>query len=229
MFHREYRASNGRGFVIMQPTQDEKKEYRGAPLSTLPRMTINIVKPNGTLYNMARDENCVTYLQYESINPLLLRIVCKDYFDINEYAVGDVVLVKDFKLPSPQEFSNMVTEQGDSVTSSDLNMYSSGLNAVQEFMNRDEGHEIISTGDANTNMFMNTFSIFMPRVLDKQVGAMAIQKDFFDLVNVCQKYMSKVPHKGNGQFLNMTLQVVLTMKIKTNNSDVTNVIRSQNV
>lgn len=220
VYHREYRASNGRGFVIMQPLQNEKKEYRGSPLSILPRLTMSIVKPNGTLYNMAKDENKITELLYESMNPLLIRVICKDYFDTNEFAVGDVVLVKNFKLPSAQEFVNAVTTSGGSVSPSELSTYAYGINAIEEFINRDEGHEIISTGDPNTNMFMNTFSIYLPRILDKHQGIMVIQKDFFDTVNVCQSFLNRVPNFSTGNFINTTLQIVLTMKIQTLDSDI---------
>lgn len=223
VFHREYRASNGRGFIVMQPLQDEKREYRGNPLTTLPRMSVRIVKPNGTLYNMAKDDNRVNFLVYESVNPLLLKIVCKDYFDINEYAVGDVVMMKDFKLMSPDAFANAVSAGGGTVTNSDLAKYSAGMIAVEEFMNRDEGHEIIMTGDANQSTFMNSFSIFMPRMLDKTQGSMVLQKDFFDLVNACQTYLNKVPHVNNGRMMNSTLQIVLTMKVKTISSDISQV------
>jgi hypothetical protein len=204
----------------MQPLQHEKKEYRGTPLSSLPRLSISIVKPNGTLYNMAKDENQIASMMYENMNPLLLRIVCKDYFDVNEYVVGDVVLVKNFKLPTLDQFIDLCTSVGKTASAADLSTYAYGVNTIEDFINRDEGHEIISTGDPNTNMFMNSYSIFLPRVLDKVNGKMIIQKDFFDTITVCQSYLGEIPALDTCNFINMTLQIVLTMKIKTADSDV---------
>jgi len=224
VYHREYKASNGRGFIVMQPLQGEKKEFYGAPLSSLPRMTISVIKPNGTLYNLAKDENRIDYIIYESINPLFLKIVCKDFFDINEYAVGDVVLVKDFKLPTIQQINQLVIDStGAPIPDSDVALYANGIVSVEEFINRDEGHEIIATGDPNANSYMNNFSIYMPRMLNKSQGTLVLQKDFFDCINVMQQYLGKVTHTQMASFLNMTLQVVLTMKIKTTSSDVSKV------
>lgn len=230
VFHREYRASNGRGFIIMQPLQDEKKEYQGTPLANLPKMSIRVVKPNGTLYNMARDENKIDTFLYETINPLLIKLLCKDFFDMNEFAIGDVVRVQDFAMMTSTEFINAVATRGTGpVTPSDLGMYTKGLLAFENFMNRDEGHEIIMTGNPNQNTFMNTFSIYLPRKLDKTQGALVLQKDIFDTISVCQKYLNGVPHTSSGRIMNMTLQVVITMKVKTVGADMANVFRSLNV
>lgn len=230
VFHREYRASNGRGFIIMQPLQGEKKEYQGAPLGNLPRLSIRVVKPNGTLYNMARDENRIDSFLYETLNPLLIKVLCKDFFDANEFAMGDVVRIQEYRMMTPAEFAAAVVARGQGpVTSSELGVYTSGVLAIEDFMNRDEGHEIIMTGNPNQNTFMNNFSIYLPRKLDKTQGALVLQKDIFDAINVCQKYLSGVPHSSIGRLMNMTLQVVLTMKVKTTNSDVSQVIRTINI
>jgi hypothetical protein len=227
MFDREYRASNGRGFIILERLQKEKKTFRGTLLSALPKMTMRIVKPNGTLYNMAKDENSINYLLYETINPLLVRLTCKDFFDVNEFAVGDVVIIKDFKLMTLQEFSAKCETAGTIATQSDKDAYAVGINAFERFMNRDEGHEIMNTGDQNQSSFMNNFSIFLPRKLDKQLGSMVLQKDVFDMITACQKYLNTIPHTLSGCILNMTLQVVLTVKVKTRNGDVSQVMQSQ--
>lgn len=230
VYHREYRASNGRGFIIMQPLQEEKKEYIGAPLSTMPRLTIRVVKPNGTLYNMARDENRVDFLIYESVNPLLARVMCVDFFDSNEFAIGDVVRIQDFKLMTPTEFANAVLAVGNGPASpSDIATYGAGITSLEEFMNRDEGHEIIMTGDPNQSSFINNFSVYLPRKLDRTQGTLVLQKDIFDTITVCQNYLSKVPHMRTARLMNMTLQVVMTMKVKTQNADVTQVIKAINI
>ena len=219
IYEHDYKATNGRGFIVMKPMQDEKKEYT-TPINMLPRMTIRIVKPNGTLYNVASDENCVDVMTYESMNPLLVRLKCKDYFDANEYTVGDVVLVKNFIMFSPQEFASLVAMQGQGVVSNgDLSKYASGIGAIETFMNRDEGHEIVVMGEPNTNTFMNTFAVFLPRMLDKSAGVLVLQRDIFECIDVCMRYLSYVPHKEKGYLLNMTLQVVLSMKIKNLTGD----------
>lgn len=228
VYHREYRASNGRGFIVMQPLQDEKKEYRGAPLSALPRMTLRVVKPNGTLYNMAKDDNRIDFLLYESINPILLKIICKDFFDINEYAVGDLVQFKDFRLLSPEAFVLAVTTAGGVVSASDFALYRAGVNALEEFMNRDEGHEIIMTGNPNASSFMNSFSVYMPRMLDKATGSLVLQKDIFDTINVMQSYLQQVTHANTGKMINATLQVVVTMKVKTSSADIAKLVAPLN-
>lgn len=215
IYDTEYRASNGRGFIIMKPMQKEKRVFKPNLLGSLPRMTINIVKPNGALYNMAKDENKVSYCMYESINPLLLRLFTTNYFDKNEFAQGDVVLVNGFTLPSTEEFRTLVYEKtGSYPSNSDLGKYSTGANSLELFMNRNEGHEIVMLGESNTSGFPNNFYIYVPRQLDKDTGNYVLQEDIIFAISVYQHYLSSISPTNPSPIINMTLQVVLSMEIK---------------
>jgi hypothetical protein len=90
IYHRHYKAPNGRGYIILKPIQKEMKEFYPNLLGTLPKITINLTKPNGDLFNQSSDEYKIFKVDYEALNPHFLKIVTNIYFDKNEFYVGDV-------------------------------------------------------------------------------------------------------------------------------------------
>ncbi len=227
VYHREYRAPNGRGYLILEPLQDEVRKFHPNPLASLPRLSIRITKPHGALYNISSDENTVTFLQYESINPLLLRLTVRDYFDKNEFAPGDVVLVRRFKLARPEEFVQVVhTETGQMPSAADVSAYAEGIIALEEFMNRDEGHEIINADNPNAAAALQTFAIYLPHKLDKTSGNMVVQRNIYNLVTAYHNYLPLIRTATPGDVINMSLQAVIAMSVKTLTSDITPLLHS---
>ena len=60
VYQRHFKSANGRGYVVMQPMQDEIKEFHPTPLSSLNNLSLSIRRPNGTLVNDSRDDYRVT-------------------------------------------------------------------------------------------------------------------------------------------------------------------------
>jgi hypothetical protein len=146
---KQFCAKNGRGFLVLQTMQDEKKTFYPTPLSRLSRLTISIRKPNGELFNQSRDSYRVTTLEYESFNPQHLKVVLDKYFDRNEFFKGD-----------------MIKMQGDTLTHA----------TTREFINRQTGHEIMEMGQPNEQGFFKTFYINAPGSFDEENGLYTIDK-----------------------------------------------------
>lgn len=208
VYDKEYRAPNGRGFLIMKPLQGEEKHFSPSPLASLSRLGITISKPNGTLYNNSKDENNVIAMQAETINPLLIKVQTEHYYDKNEYFTGDVILIKSAAFMSGEDFRAQF-----SPTPPDLQVYNAYKQMVEDFINRPEGHEVIEIGEPNTNTYHRGFYFYMPRALDKASGVLVVQSNFLDFINVAQKYSTLIQLSSPGHIINMSLQAIVSFKV----------------
>ena len=232
VYDKSYTAENGRGYVVMQPAQEEKRLFHPTPLGALPKLTLSIMRPNGMLYNMSVDDNSALSVSYMPIdaNKLYLRIQTKQYFDKNDLNVGDVVVFRDFKLPPPEVFiQRVLTATGASPSQQDVDKYSRGISQVTRFLNRPEGHEVQALGTASTTTTLTKeFAIFIPRVLNKFSGAYEVDTEFADTLmayqgntptNASNTYFTKIDLDGESPILNMSLQITLAATIKITAAD----------
>jgi hypothetical protein len=224
VYDTEYRAPNGRGFLIMQPLQDEVKRFYPTPMSSLSKLNITIRKPNGTLYNVSKDENKLTALQYETVNPLLMRLHTLHFYDKNEYYTGDVIMTKNLKLKEPNDFASQYNP-----LPQDLAIYTNYKRFVEDFLNRPEGHEVIEIGDTNQNTYHKSFYCYLPRALDKEQGTLVVQSEVMDFIQVCQKYAQQIEFASKGDMINMSLQLVLSLKAETTSIDTKQLTDSINI
>jgi hypothetical protein len=134
----------------MKPMQKEKKHFYPNPLASLNRLSISLLKPNGTLLNESEDDYKIMHIDYDSTNPQYYRVTTTAYFDKNEFYEGDSVIFKNYSL------------SGTSVPSREV--------LVNEFVNRPEGHEVMKLGTPNANGFYNTFYIKAIGAFDKSAG-----------------------------------------------------------
>ncbi len=194
IYHRHYKAPNGRGYIILKPIQNEVKEFYPNLLGTLPKITINITKPNGELFNQSSDEYKIFKVDYEAFNPHYLKIVTNIYFDKNEFYVGDVCTFSGYQAVLSPETQPL----------RELNM----------FINRSEGHEIKQIGQANDNGFFKTFYIEAPGVFDKVLGRFNVNQDCISALNAFNATIDYCVHQAtNGSIMNNSLQNTVTMKL----------------
>ena len=195
VYHRSYKAPNGRGYVILKPFQHEKKYFYPSPLSTLSRLTISLLKPNGVLVNNSSDSYKIFKLDYDPYNPNFFNVVSDVFFDKNEFFVGDVVIFKVFNL----------TSTGDSVHAKMIN----------DFMNRPEGHEITQIGSTNNNGFYRSFYIKAIGEFDKYQGKFNTDIDAAQCLNAYNDTIDYNTFTGfNGYILNTSLQNTIGMKLE---------------
>jgi hypothetical protein len=194
VFHRSYKAPNGRGYVILKPFQNEKKYFYPSPLSTLSRLTISLLKPNGFLVNESSDSYKIFKLDYDPFNPNCFNVVSDVFFDKNEFFVGDVVLFKGFE----------ITSINDSIHSKMIN----------DFMNRPEGHEVTQIGSTNNNGFYRSFYITAIGDFDKFKGKFNTDLDTISCLNLYNDTIDYNTYTGfNGYILNTSLQNTIGMKL----------------
>ncbi len=93
VYESHYKAPNGRGYVILKPMQDERRDY-AAPEMLPTRFTVALQRPNGVLFNDSRDEYRLRNVFDDDANARWLRVTTTKYFDKNEFYKGDVVFFR---------------------------------------------------------------------------------------------------------------------------------------
>lgn len=155
-----HRSSNGRGYIRFIPMQNEAKIYKPTPLSQLPQLTIRLKKPSGALLNNTMDRYSIIQLQYELWNKFYLKVIVNKFFSLNEFAVGDTIVVQNLAVQNTIEnYSQLV-----------------------DFINRPEGHEIVQSGEANTQGYYKYFYIYAPGSLDQDTGTIQLDADMIALI-----------------------------------------------
>ncbi len=199
VYDQDYKAPNGRGYVMLKPAQGERKTFH-TPVGSLRDLNISLVRPNGVLFNSSQDDMATSYLQYETQNPLMIKVVVDQYFDRNDFWPGDMVRITGMAIAP-------LAQPPDAA----------GLTALLAYLNRGEGHEVIQLGSTNAQGFINSFYVLAPAQLDTANGVVVV--DTASIAAVASlgagagdaTATSRVTSPG--RLMNMSLQAVLTMKL----------------
>jgi hypothetical protein len=184
---KHYRAQNGRGFLVLQAMQDEKKVFYPSPLSSLPRLSISVNKPNGELFNQSQDNYSVYKIDYEPFNPQYLKITLDRYFDKNEFYKGDTIKLDQYIMP-------------------DRNLC--------DYINQKPGHDIVEMGQPNQSGYFRSFYIRAFGVFDSATGSFVLDQSMILSLNAFNASLTFTdPKYKNGEIINMTLQCVFSFKI----------------
>jgi hypothetical protein len=167
-FETAYRTKNGRGFIVLQPMQQEKKLFYPVPLGNLRTLKISLIKPNGAVLNNSTDDYLLSKVEHEDYNPAHIRIVLDKYFDKNDYFVGDSVLFRGYT-------SKQLSDEGP--------VDAGSYQRLNDFINRAEGHEIVEVGQVNDNCYYRTFYIMAPGALDKTTGRLILDHAMITTIN----------------------------------------------
>lgn len=195
-----YKAPNGRGYIILKPIQNEKKRFYPVPLSSLGKLSVSLLKPNGQLLNRSSDAYKIQKFEYDQIlYAQYFKVITNVYFDKNEFFVGDEVILQNHEL---------------SVNTP--NITESAARKFNEFINRREGHEIKAIGAANENGFFNSFYIQAPGYFDKANGQYIVDQT---LITALNEYNDEIDFSDpetptNGSVLNNSLQHTISLKLK---------------
>lgn len=195
-----YKAPNGRGYIILKPIQNEKKRFYPVPLSSLGKLSVSLLKPNGQLLNRSSDAYKIQKFEYDQIlHAQYFKVITNVYFDKNEFFVGDEVILQNhvFSVNTP-------------------NITESAAREFNEFINRREGHEIKAIGEANESGFFNSFYIQAPGYFDKANGQYIVNET---LVTALNEYNGEIDFSDpetpmNGSVLNNSLQHTISLKLK---------------
>jgi hypothetical protein len=215
VYHRDYKAPNGRGYVVLKPAQADRKTFR-SPIAGLGDLALSLHKPNGTLFNNSKDRYVATNLLYDpsggtSKGPLStglqLKVVIGSFFDTNELFIGDSVRITGLDFgPNPDaDPAQAVPQQG-------------YVSVLRDFLNRPEGHEVVDIGKPKgySGSFYNTIMVLVPGVLDEGLGQLIPDRNLTSVVTA----LSQAPGDGAplhvaqpGRILNMSLQVTYTLRV----------------
>jgi hypothetical protein len=193
-----YYAPNGRGYLVLQSMQDEKKIFQ-TPLSEMSRLSISLRKPNGELFNDSVDDLKIFKVEYELLNRQYLKIVTNKFFDKNEFYKGDTVVLRDYAL----------TQLSQSMTTG-------AMRTFENYINRTQGHEVIELGQANDSGYYRNFYIKAPGTFDESCGKFVVDAALIDCLNAYNDAYNFTanPNTTNGMMLNMALQCVFSFKIE---------------
>jgi len=194
-FDKAYKGQNGRGYVVLHPMQKEKKYFYPAPLSSLNKLSISILKPNGSLFNSSADSYNILSVIYDNINTDYLEITTDSYFDKNEFYIGDFVVIQNFIMTQLSVFQNI-----------------SDISAFNNYINNPLGFEITKLGTVNANGYYNVFYIYAPGQFNKTIGQYQVTTN---LINCLNNYNNQISTPViNGNIMNSSLQNSISMKVK---------------
>jgi hypothetical protein len=197
VFENSYQSGNGRGYVVLTPVQHEKKVFLPTALSTLPSLNISLLRPNGELINKSQDGYTMLKVEYEPFNSTYLKVVTNKYFDKNEFFKGDTILIRKynlFKITGDQDAGH--------------------IQAFNDFLNRESGHEVTEIGDANNSGFYRTFYIRAPGKFNEDSGSYDVEQNLIDQVVLFNNNFELCDAPMNGFILNISLQNSISMKIE---------------
>lgn len=195
LHHRAYRGENGRGYVVLKPEMKEKKYFYPAPLSALNRLSISILKPSGQLVNRSVDSYKILSITYDAGKPNYLLVTTNVYFDKNEFYPGDAVVMKNY----------LMTKLSGSQIDVDIVFFN-------DFVNRNEGHDIVEAGVANGNGYYNSFYIECPGTFVASTGTFVPTSSVITCINAYNGALGSP--SVNGNILNLSLQNSIGMKLE---------------
>lgn len=203
VFDKCYKAKNGRGYIVLNTMQGERKVFHPTPLSGLTKMSLSLRKPNGELLNKSKDAYKIFKVEYDLYNRQYFKIITDTYFDRNEFFKGDTILV-----------------QGFDITNCTAGMTDEGVLHLNTFVNRKEGHEIVEIGQPNDSGFFRNFYIYGPGEFDNQSGTFVLDDVQVSNLNHFNDTINYSTWTGtNGSILNSSLQCTVTFKLQVVSSD----------
>ncbi len=186
-FDKSYKSSNGRTYIVLKPVQQECIKY-DPPMKSLDHLQITLTKPNGALLSNVEDNYGLDKVQYDASNRMYIKVILNKYFDTCDFRKGDSLYIRNAKMNEQES------------------------NALTEFLNRSEGHDVVEVGQANDIGYSCTLYILAPGELDTNLGTITLDDDIIRALEMCSNGCI------TGDVLNASLQMVITMKVTENAS-----------
>lgn len=198
VYDRFYKGANGRGHIVLIPSNDDDALVFDPPLTSLKNISMKLLRPNGALYNASRDNYIAAHLSIDPAYPLFTRITLDKFYDRNEFWVGDTI-----------HFSGLSLQ----LAPDTLGISQAQVADVEDFINRAEGHDVSQLAFTNSAGFVNAFYIFGHATFNTASGEIAIIPSFIAVIEAIAKGMVTIA-KGP-TIVNSSLQMTVTFKLKT--------------
>lgn len=150
---------NGRQYAVLRPAAADVHTY-SPPMAGLSSLTLALQMPTGALLNRSTDGTAVTSFVHSNLRPTLVRVNTQ-YFDRNEFYVGDYVRFASFEPPA------------------------ANAALAAEFVVRKDGHQVFDMGDVNADSYYNSFYIRAPGTFDPVVGAYVVDATLIQMLATC--------------------------------------------
>jgi len=197
LYYKTYNSiKTGRSYTIFKPINDTIKNLNNI-ISSLDTLTISLYKPNGRLVNYSTDSYKILAIEYDSVHPNYLKVVTDSYFDKNDYAVGDIIVLNNYK-----------------ITKLSVYQKENDIEIINDYINSLRGFAILELGENNGNDYYNSFYIKAPGVFNKSIGQYQI---CMNLINCLNYYNGQLTTKNiNGNIMNYSLQNSISIKLISN-------------
>lgn len=206
-------TSNGRGYVRLEPMQQEFKLFMPTFLSTLPSLTIRMTTPYGDLLQSDQDGIAVRKIEYSNFNEFYLKVILTKYFDAHAFRTGDVVRFSNYCMY--KAFPDQNTAH---------------VAHLNEYVNRIGGHDVMEIGEPNSSGYFNSFFVRAPGKLDADTGSYEIDQCLVKQIVVYNsRFYSTLADpasldESNGTVMNLSMQNVVMMRIDSAAQDVSGIV-----
>ena len=220
------KSPSGRNYITLNPVMRETLRFDTNLYTQLSSLTLSVRQPNGELLNMSQDDYRIFKVDYDATNSKYLNIRLNKYFSKNEFFVGDIVRFTDFHAryyvgPNPEDY-----------------FYPNGGDDLEQFINRERGHEIVEIIDATASGYYSSFYIQAPGNFDSGTGLFNVRYDLIDgdPMRTPQSVLYQINDNinfpvslaapdallfGLGRCINTSLQLSIAFKVQVEEDDVT--------
>lgn len=180
-----YASAHGRTYVVLKPAFDDSVTYDPV-LPALSRLTLQLTRPDGLLISKCEDTLNVVKITQSSDGNWILEF--DRFWPVQEFGRGDIVR---------------------------LQHCGTGVDAVDAYVNRLEGHEVLEIGKPLADEGCNKIMIRFAGKLDKETGNYVKDpkaEPAFDGTHTKSKAVGEIDVSCSA--MNMSLQMSATLMIK---------------
>lgn len=194
IYYKTYNVKTvGRSYSIFKAINETTKVFNSI-IPSIDTLTISLYRPNGRLINYSTDSYKIITIEYDDTHINYLKVITDNYFDKNDYAIGDIVI-----------FNNYV------ITKLSVYQKENDIELLNNYINSPRGFTILELGENNGYDYYNSFYIKAPGAFNKSTGQYHI---LMNLVNCLNYYNGQITTKKiNGNIMNYSLQNSISMKL----------------
>lgn len=194
--------------IIMRSIHDRENQVFDKPLSSLPKMSIEITRPNNYLFNYEMDNHRLWRLEYDDTPEHLIRVIITQFTDKDDFQLGHIVYFKNVLYPFySSETDSAYHEYIDNQLTYDR---------IMSFINRKEGHEVKKQSSITPDNQTRGFLIQAPGRINTKTGKFEVDTELVNLIKETetQSFDYQNSPTPTGALINGSIQPIVSFKIK---------------
>lgn len=194
--------------VIMRSIHDRESHVFTPPLAQLPKLSIELVRPNNFIYSHESDNARLWTLEYDDNNKECIRVVLTSFFPLEDFQVGHIVYFKNVTYP----YYSSPTDPAAIEYDDHCVMY----DRIMNFINRKEGHEIKLLSSSTKDKMIRSFLIECPGKLNSKTGKFDVDMEMVNRIKKTrdQSFDFQLSPTPIGALINGNVQPVISFKLK---------------